>query len=89
MNRRVAICTAMVLAATFAGLPYASAELTKFRVGISLPEAQNPFYVALGRSAVAQFKERGIDATLLSANADVNWRLPVPTVSSMVFAAFL
>ena len=72
MNRRFAICAAMVLAAGLASLTPVQSQDKKFRVGISLPEAQNPFYVALGRSAVAQFKERGIDATLLSANADVN-----------------
>jgi ribose transport system substrate-binding protein len=48
------------------------AQDRKLRVGVSLPEAQNPFYVVLGRSIVGTFKDRGIDTTLLSANADLN-----------------
>ena len=73
MKRRAILSTGlMLLAASVAGLSPALAQDKKFKVGVSLPEAQNPFYVALGRSAVATFKERGIEATLLSANADVN-----------------
>ena len=72
MSRRTVLSAALLAAAVLAGTGQVQAQDKKFRVGISLPEAQNPFYVALGRSAVAQFKERGIDATLLSANADVN-----------------
>lgn len=49
-----------------------SAGADTLRVGISSPEAQNPFYVALANSAVATFKERGIEPILLSANSDVN-----------------
>lgn len=51
---------------------HAAAQTRTYTVGISLPEAQNPFYVLLGKSAVDTFKQRGIEATLLSANADVN-----------------
>jgi ribose transport system substrate-binding protein len=61
---------AMVIASGF--LTDGFAQDRKFRVGVSLPEAQNPFYVILGRSIVGTFKDRGIDATLLSANADLN-----------------
>ncbi|MBI4588023.1 MAG: ABC transporter substrate-binding protein [Candidatus Rokubacteria bacterium] len=62
------LCTATALA--FA----AGAEATekKFKVGVSLPEAQNPFYVLMGKSIVTTFEKRGIEAILLSANADVN-----------------
>ena len=49
-----------------------NAQNKTYRVGVSLPEAQNPFYVQLGSSAVATLKQRGIEATLLSANSDVN-----------------
>jgi ribose transport system substrate-binding protein len=47
-------------------------QAKKFRVGVSLPEAQNPFYIALGKSITDTFRGQGIEATLLSANADVN-----------------
>ena len=50
----------------------AQAQNKTYRVGVSLPEAQNPFYVQLGSSAVATLKQRGIEATMLSANSDVN-----------------
>jgi ABC-type sugar transport system substrate-binding protein len=73
MKRRIAFSVGLALSLVFAlGQLPVQAQDKKFKVGISLPEAQNPFYVALGRSAVATLKERGIDATLLSANADVN-----------------
>ena len=48
------------------------AQDKKFKVGISLPEAQNAFHVMLGKSAAATFAERNIDTIVLSANADVN-----------------
>lgn len=44
----------------------------KYKVGISLPEAQNPFYVLLGKVLKKSLEKRGIDAILLSADADVN-----------------
>jgi ribose transport system substrate-binding protein len=72
MSRRkwlFAIAAAMLLGA---GGVDAQAQDKKFRVGISLPEAQNPFYVAMGRSIVDAFKARNIEPILLSANADVN-----------------
>jgi ABC-type sugar transport system substrate-binding protein len=48
------------------------AQAKQFKVGVSMPETQNPFYVALGKSITQTFKENGIDATLLAANSDVN-----------------
>lgn len=50
----------------------ALAEAKAFKVGVSLPETQNPFYVALGNSIVKTFKDNGLDVTLLAANSDVN-----------------
>lgn len=44
----------------------------KHKVGISLPEAQNPFYVLLGKVLKKSLEKRGIDAILLAADADVN-----------------
>lgn len=65
---------ALLLSAALLALSFneAVAQTKTQTVGISLPEAQNPFYVQLGKSAVETFKQRGIEATLLSANADVN-----------------
>jgi len=65
-----ATAAAVLVAAWAAG--EVQAQSPKFRVGVSLPEAQNPFYVALGRSIEETFKKAGIGVTLLSANADVN-----------------
>ncbi|MGZ5183844.1 MAG: ABC transporter substrate-binding protein [Caldimonas sp.] len=50
----------------------ALAQARPLRVGISSPEANNPFHIALSRSIVETLKARQIDAILLSANADVN-----------------
>jgi ribose transport system substrate-binding protein len=63
---------ACALFASFA-VPPAHAQAGKpLKVGISSPESNNPFHVALARSIAATLKERGIDSLLLSANADVN-----------------
>ncbi len=48
------------------------AQDKKFKVGVSLPESQNPFYVAMSKSIVKTFEANGIEATLLLANSDVN-----------------
>ncbi len=73
ITRRTLIITAAAIAAwTVSPWHGASAQDKKFKVGVSLPEAQNPFYVAMGRSIVESFKAKGIEAILLSANADVN-----------------
>jgi ABC-type sugar transport system substrate-binding protein len=50
----------------------ARAQAKHFKVGVSLPETQNPFYVVMGKSIVETFKANGIEATLLAANSDVN-----------------
>ena len=50
----------------------ATAQDKKFKVGVSLPELQNPFYVAMSKSIVKTFDANGIEATLLMANSDVN-----------------
>lgn len=41
-------------------------------VGVSIPEAQNPFYVQLGDSIVANVEGLGANADLVSADSDVN-----------------
>lgn len=69
-NLKPALAAAIML--TAASVSGAMAQGKTYRVGISLPEAQNPFYIQLGNSAVATLKQRGLEATLLSANADVN-----------------
>jgi ribose transport system substrate-binding protein len=48
------------------------AQAKTFKVGVSLPESQNPFYVAMGNSIVKTFKDAGVEVTLLLANSDVN-----------------
>lgn len=63
---------AAVLVASFAVSPAQAQTGRTLRVGISSPEAQNPFHVQLARSLVTSLKERGIDSLLLSANNDVN-----------------
>jgi len=50
----------------------ALAQAKQFKVGVSLPETQNPFYVAMGNSIVKTFKDNGMDVRLLAANSDVN-----------------
>lgn len=65
-----AAVAAMLIAPWSAGA--LQAQTSKFRVGVSLPEAQNPFYVALGRSIEETLKKAGYGVTILSANADVN-----------------
>lgn len=70
MSKKLAFLFSAALFALMSG--NAVAQTKTYTVGISLPEAQNPFYVLLGKSAVETFKQRGIEATLLSANADVN-----------------
>jgi ribose transport system substrate-binding protein len=64
-----AVIGSAILAALSAG---ASAQGKKLQVGVSLPEAQNPFYIALGKSIEGTLKGAGFEVTLLSANADVN-----------------
>ena len=68
MDRRTFVIAAS--AGTLASRAWAQAK--KFKVGVSLPEAQNPFYVAMARAIGQQFRDRQIDVNLLSANADVN-----------------
>lgn len=48
------------------------AQAKPFKVGVSLPESQNPFYVAMANSISKTFKDNGVDVTLLLANSDVN-----------------
>lgn len=75
MNRRTfaTLAAALAVAAvTLSPIATANAQDKKFHVGVSLPEAQNPFYVAMGKSIVKTFEDRGIRATLLAANSDVN-----------------
>ncbi len=57
---------------THAPLDDVAAQDKKFKVGISLPESQNPFYVVMGKSIVKTFEANGIEPTLLMASADVN-----------------
>ena len=73
MDRRIFL-SAVALGALLAmgSIGEASAQDKKFKVGISLPESQNPFYVAMSKSIVKTFEANGIEATLLMANSDVN-----------------
>lgn len=72
IGRRSILAGAAALAlAAVMGLAAEAAD-KKLKIGVSLPEAQNPFYVAMGKSIVATLDKRGIEAILLSANADVN-----------------
>lgn len=69
MDRRTFVVAAGALAATS---PHAYAQSRRFKVGVSLPEAQNPFYVQMARAIQQEFRDQQMDVTLLSANADVN-----------------
>ncbi len=64
---------AMVGVAAIAFASLASAQT--LRVGISSPEAQNPFHVVMSRTIAETLKERGIEPMLLSANADINGQI--------------
>jgi ABC-type sugar transport system substrate-binding protein len=66
-----AILCSLVLAQVVAA-GSALAQAKQFKVGVSLPESQNPFYVAMGNSIVKTFKDNGVETTLLLANSDVN-----------------
>ena len=74
MNRRIFIFAVAALGVAFAHASAgdAIAQDKKFKVGVSLPESQNPFYVAMSKSIVKTFEANGIEATLLLANSDVN-----------------
>ena len=77
MNRRVFLLTvaASLLGIALAQAPMAGGALAQaktFKVGVSLPESQNPFYVAMGNSISKTFKDAGLEVTLLLANSDVN-----------------
>ena len=51
---RPTLAAAIMLTAVSTGFAFAQGKTS--RVGISLPEAQNPFYIQLGNSAVATLK---------------------------------
>ncbi|MEI6301236.1 MAG: ABC transporter substrate-binding protein [Betaproteobacteria bacterium] len=70
-RRKLILATGAALPLAFAGR-FVHAQGRRFKVGVSLPEAQNPFYIAMGRSIVQAFGAQQMDVTLLSANADVN-----------------
>lgn len=74
MVHKISFCLAAstVLLSAASISSYAQAPAKQLRVGISSPEANNPFHVQLARSIVATLKDRGIDSLLLSANADIN-----------------
>jgi ABC-type sugar transport system substrate-binding protein len=77
MNRRVFLLTvaASLLGITFVQAPMAGGALAQaktFKVGVSLPEGQNPFYVVMGNSISKTLKDAGLEVTLLLANSDVN-----------------
>ena len=74
MNRRVFLfaAAALIAALSCAATGDAMAQDKKFKVGVSLPELQNPFYVAMSKSIMKTFDANGIEATLLMANSDVN-----------------
>jgi ribose transport system substrate-binding protein len=66
------ICLVTAILAFYLPMDDGLGQSKKLRVGVSLPEAQNPFYVALGQSIAKAFRDEGLEVTLLSANADVN-----------------
>src|ERR1043166_4247064 len=77
MKRRsflfAALAAVFGLALTQLGMAdFASAQDKKFKVGVSLPEAQNPFYIAMGNSIKKTFEEAGVEVNLLLAKDDVN-----------------
>jgi ABC-type sugar transport system substrate-binding protein len=77
MKRRsflfAALAAVFGLALTQLGMAdFASAQDKKFKVGVSLPEAQNPFYIAMGNSIKKTFEGAGIEVNLLLAKDDVN-----------------
>jgi|GEM_PF-566667 len=78
------VVAAAAIFALHLSLGDAQGQAKKFRVGVSLPEAQNPFYIALGKSITDTFRGQGIEATLLSANADVNQQ--VSNINDLVAA---
>lgn len=67
MDRR----TFVIATGAAIAVPYAHAQ-KRFKVGVSLPEAQNPFYVQMARAIQQEFRDQQMDVNLLSANADVN-----------------
>lgn len=68
------------VAASIAGLALAQvgvaspvqAQAKPLKVGVSLPEAQNPFYIAMSKSIAETLKANGIEATVLLSNSNVN-----------------
>ena len=77
MNRRSLLFSAVagLFGIVLAQAPMAGAALAQakqFKVGVSLPESQNPFYVVMGNSISKTLKEAGVDVTLLLSNSDVN-----------------
>jgi ABC-type sugar transport system substrate-binding protein len=50
----------------------ALAQNKTYKVGVSLPESLNPFYIAMSKSIAQTFKDNGIEVNLLLANSDVN-----------------
>ena len=62
----------LILGAAVGAGAVSNAFAAEKKVGISIPEAQNPFYVLLGKSISAGLQEHGIEPVLLSADADVN-----------------
>lgn len=86
MNRRK-VLKSLAGGALLASAPlkaWAQAPAKRFRVGISSPEAQNPFHRLLSRSIEEALKQRQIEPMLLSANADVNEQ--VNNVSDLIAA---
>lgn len=77
MKRRSFLLTAAAaaLGLAFAQAPLASGALAQaktFKVGVSLPESLNPFYIAMSKSIAKTFKDNGMEVNLLLANSDVN-----------------
>jgi ABC-type sugar transport system substrate-binding protein len=78
MNRRFLLLTAVagLFGLALAQAPMAGSALAQaktFKVGVSLPEAQNPFYIVMGNSISKTLKDAGLEVTLLLSNSsDVN-----------------
>ncbi len=69
-RRKFVMSTSAVLA--LAGTTGRAHAQRKLKIGISMPEAQNSFFNALGKALVDTIREAGADAVLLAANGDAN-----------------
>lgn len=69
-RRRIVVSAAAALA--LSGAAGQALAQRRLKIGISMPEAQNSFFNALGKSLVDNLREAGADPVLLAANGDAN-----------------